>query len=155
VYQAQKQNGRAIVLLDRLLAEQPGDTGAMMARAILFTEMNEPKKAIPLLEEVVRRDRTRQRTGRYQLGKAYELAGRPEDARRVMEEVRLLQEAQTLRMAVQSQPVNLDLMVRAAEAMLKAGDTDEGLELLGKVLDRDASFAKAHRVLADHYERKG
>lgn len=141
-------------VLDQLLRAEPDFTRAMMSRAILFLESGSPALAIPLLERVIRLDPRRQRTARYQLSLAYERVGRHDDARRVMQEVRRMQEADTLRTAVLSQPDNLALCVRAAEALLENGNTGEGLDMLAGVLARDHEYGPAHLALADHFDRQ-
>jgi predicted Zn-dependent protease len=117
--------------------------------------MGEPQRAIELLEEVVRTDPRRQRTGRYHLCLAYERAGRTEDARRVLAEVARMQEAETLRLALPSRPDDLALRVRTAEALVASGKMAEALDLLGQVLERDPAFRPAHALLARYYDKQG
>jgi hypothetical protein len=50
-----------------LLLKQPDDPAALMGRAILHLDTQQPALAVPLLEKVVNIDPRRQRTGRYQL----------------------------------------------------------------------------------------
>src|SRR5262249_52951201 len=57
VCHARGENEQAGALLDPLLSEQPQFTRGLLLRAVLYAEANEPDKAIPLLRDVVARDR--------------------------------------------------------------------------------------------------
>lgn len=155
VLRARGQFTAAGDLLDALLRERPDDPAAMMGRGALYVELHQPEPAIPLLETVVKVDPTRQRPARYQLALAYEQAGRTEDARRVQAELHHLQEAEVLRDALNSQPDNPDVQVRAARAWLADGETAAALDLLGRVLERNPDHAGAHLALADYYDGIG
>jgi predicted Zn-dependent protease len=72
-----------------------------------------------------------------------------------MDEVRKMQEAETLRLALPTRPNDLALRVRTAEALLASGNTAEALDLLGQVLTRDPAFRSAHAVLARYFEQLG
>jgi tetratricopeptide (TPR) repeat protein len=153
--QAQGDQAGAAALLDRVLAAHPQFTRALMARAILYDTTGEPAKAIPLFRQVLALDKGRQRTARYQLSLALERVGQSEEARRVMAEVRNMQDAEVLDVASKVQPDNLDLQVQAARAQLAVGATAAGLKMLEDVLARDPNQRAAHAVLADHFERTG
>jgi predicted Zn-dependent protease len=155
VYRARGNFTRAAALIDELLRREPDSFPVLMFRAVLYQDAGQPDKAIPLLQRVVKGDPTRRRTARYQLSLALAQAGREEEARRVMAEVRAMQEAEVLDTARTLQPDNLALQVRAAEALLADGKTEQGLALLQKVLRRDPANGPAHRALARHYDRHG
>jgi Tfp pilus assembly protein PilF len=145
----------AAAILDQLLAENPRNTRAIFARAILYQENGEPEKAVPMLREILQVDPSRQRTAGYQLSLALEQIGKPEEARKVMQEVRRLQDIEVFRGAIQNQPDNLELQVRLARQLLTDGHTQDGLGLLQVVLSRDPGFRPAHGALADYYEKEG
>jgi predicted Zn-dependent protease len=142
-------------ILDRLLAANPDDPGALMLRGIILRETGHADQAVPYLQRVVLTDPRRQRSARYELAQALEQAGRPDEARRVMAEVRHMQDAEVLGVASRLQPENLELQVRTAAALLANGNARDGLDMLNAVLKRDPAFQPAHRVLADYYEQHG
>jgi predicted Zn-dependent protease len=141
--------------LEGLLADRPGHTGVMQALAMLYNDLGQPEKAVPLLQAVMQYDSTRQRTAGYQLSLALERCGRQEEAKKVLQEVRRRQNVEVAREALEGQPDNLDLRVRLAEAMLADGSAADGITLLDETLARDPSFKPAHRALADHYAKSG
>jgi Flp pilus assembly protein TadD len=156
--QALRERGRkqqAAELLDELLKEKPTDPTTMMTRGSLAVEMGEYGRAIPLLEGVLLRDPSRQRTARAQLVIAYAQAGRADDARRVQRELHALQEAEVLRDALQSQPDDPDVQARAGRAWLRSGQVKQGLELLERLLQKHPDHAAAHQALAEYYESVG
>jgi predicted Zn-dependent protease len=142
-------------VLDQLLADLPGFTPAMLSRGILYLETGHPDKAVPLLREVFRTDRARQRGAGYHLAMALERTGDTAEAARVTAEVRRLQDVANVEEALRNQPDNLDLAARLGDELLAAGHTADGLKLLGTVIERAPTFAPAHRALAAHYERTG
>jgi predicted Zn-dependent protease len=152
---AQGDNAGAGAILDGLLQKQPGDSAALLARAILHFEADQPGKAIPLFRKVIAEDPSRQRTARYHLSQALARAGQAEEAKRVMAEVRVLQEAEILLSESNTRPTDLDLQVRAATALLNADQPARALALLDRALKRAPNHAPAHRLLARHYERQG
>jgi tetratricopeptide (TPR) repeat protein len=152
---ARGRTDEAGAILDRILATDPDDAGTLMFRGIILRETGHPEQAVPLLQRVVQIDPSRKRSARYELAQALEQAGRPDEARKVMAEVRAMQDAEVLGIASRSQPDNLELQVRAAAALLANGNTREGLDMLNAVLKRDPSFQPAHRLLADYYEQHG
>lgn len=157
---AQIRNARgdsagAAAILDQLIAENPRNWRALFARGIMYDEAGDSVKAVELLRKVVAGDRTRQRTGGYQLAMALERAGQPEEAKKVMVEVRRRQDVEVFSDAIKTQPDNLALQARLAERLLEEGFTQDGLSLLQAVLSRDPAFPPAHRVLAAYYERTG
>jgi predicted Zn-dependent protease len=145
--------------LDELLAGQPGNTSAGLLRGMLFLEANppEPERAIPLFRDVIARspDPDDRSKARYQLSLALARAGRPDEAGRVLAELRRRQQAERLVVDSNQQPDNLALHVRAARALFDIGRTPDALARLDRVLARDAAYAPAHRALADYYDRQG
>jgi predicted Zn-dependent protease len=145
----------AAAVLDSLLNDHPKLAPAMLVRATIYEESGEPGKAVPLLREVKVSDPRRRATAAYRLSIALERAGRPDEAREALAELRRLQDVDTFAEAIRTQPDNLDLRVRLAESLLTDGFTQDGLSLLGAVLARDPRFRPAHRALMAHYEKQG
>ncbi len=155
IRRAQGDNPGAGAILDRLLLEQPAHAAALMARAILYFEADQPDRAIPLFRKILAEDPRRQRTARYHLSLALARAGQTEEAERLMAEVRVMQQAEALLTESNTQPTNLDLQLRAARALLDANQPAQALPLLERILTRDPTHAPAHRLLARSYERQG
>ncbi len=152
---AQGDGPGAAAILDDVLAANPGQAVGMQARALLYEEAGEFAKAVPLLREAYRLDEKQRRSIGYLLSVALDRAGQPEEARRVLAEVRLLQEVQIIGETLQGQPDNLELRVRLAQAYLDAGRAKEGADQLQAILGRNPAFAPAHAALAAYYEQQG
>jgi predicted Zn-dependent protease len=142
-------------ILDQLLKEFPTHTPAMLARATVYLDAGEPEKAVPLLREILKTDRTRQRTAGAQLVVALERTGQHEEAEKVAAEVRRLQDVEVYGEAMKSQPDNPEIRVRLAERLLADGHTREGVAHLEAVLATDPKNRAAHLALAAHYEKQG
>lgn len=145
----------AAAILDKLLDENPKNPRALLGRANLYLDTGEPEKAIPLLREVLKTDRTRQRTAGAQLVIALERTGQVEEAKKVAAEVRKLQDVEVYGDAIKSQPENLDIRVRLAERLFADGHTDDALTNLQAVLAIDPRHRAAHLALAAHYDKQG
>lgn len=145
----------AAEILDQLLKENPANPRAMLARGNLYLDTGEPEKAVPLLREVLKTDRSRQRTAGAQLVVALERTGQVEEAKRVAADVHKLQDVEVYGEAMKSQPENLEIRVRLAERLLADGHTDEGLANLKAVLAIDPRNRPAHLALAAHYDKQG
>jgi tetratricopeptide (TPR) repeat protein len=173
--------GEAPALLDNLLGQYPDFGRALLLRAVLYNEAGEPDKAVPLLRRVTALDRDllrqaarykeagqpdkavpllRQvssldegREARYQLSLALARTGRDEEARRVMAEVQK-DNLDRLLTGVNN-PDTRGVRLHRAEALLAAGQDEEGLRLLAGLLEQDPGLVPAHAVLASYYERRG
>src|SRR5262249_9807423 len=131
----------------------PGNADALMLRAILYCEAGQDGRAVPLLRKVLEQDPSR-RMARYHLSQALARTDRAEDARRELAEVLRPGKAERVADDVRVQRDNIDLQVRAAEAVLGSGRADEGRRLLEKVLARDPHHAEALRLQAAYRERR-
>ena len=145
----------AEMILDHLLREDPKNYSAPFLRGVLYDENGDSVLAVPLLRKVFNEDPSRKRTAGYQLSLALGKIGQKEEARRVLAEVRRLQDVDVFSEAIKSQPDNLELQVRLGESLLKDGHTSDGLGLLQFILRKDPAFAPAHLVLAAHYDKEG
>lgn len=140
------RNEEAESVMKQLLAEAPNDPAVLLAAGTLYRETGRAEKAIPLLEQVLRQDPRRARTACYQLTMALEQAGRPEEARRAADKLRVLQDMQILRELLPSQPNNLEVKLRLAELLLTIGEEAEGRRLLEEVLARQPNYPPAQRL---------
>jgi tetratricopeptide (TPR) repeat protein len=84
-YQRQGEGKKAAAILDPLIAEHPEMTGALLIRAQVYFDANQPDKAIPLLRRVVAADPQR-KTAKYYLGLALSRTGQTDEARRYLAE---------------------------------------------------------------------
>jgi predicted Zn-dependent protease len=145
----------AAALLEAVVRAQARNYGAMQLLAVQYLVLNQPEKAIPLLEDLVLNDPTRQRTAGYQLSLALERVGKPDAAKKVLQDVRRRQDVEVFRDAIKSQPDNLELQVRLAESLLADGHMQDALGFLQGVLNRDPGYAPAHRAMAAYYRTTG
>lgn len=160
VHRARGNTAAAITILDPILRQQPPPpvgilARALLARAILHEEADEPDKAVPLLREMMRIDKSRQRTAGMRLAVVLARTGQAAESEKVMAEVRRLQDVTTLEEGVANQPANLDLRVRVGKEMIASGYHADGIKMLSSVFDYDATFRPAHRALAEHFEKTG
>jgi predicted Zn-dependent protease len=153
VCHARGENEQAGALLDALLSDQPQFTRGLLLRAVLYAEAAEPDKAIPLLREVIARDRSHQQEARYHLSLALARTGHTEEARQVMAEVqRDNLEQLAARTGLADSPA---VQLRRAELLLHVGQANEALSLLRAILEEDPGHAGAHFLLASYYEKQG
>lgn len=145
----------AAAILDEVMAANPGQPIGMQARALIHEEAGEFPKAVTLLQEAYRLSPKQRRSLGYLLSVALDRAGRLDEARRVLAEVRMLQDVEVIGDAVIGQPDNLSLRVRLAQAYLDGGRADDGLSHLRAVLARDATHAEAHAALAAYFDQHG
>jgi predicted Zn-dependent protease len=140
-------------LLDALSSGQPEFTRGLLLRAVLYSEGDEPDKAVPLLREVIARDRAHQQEARYHLSLALARTGHAEEARQVMAEVqRDNLEQLVARTGHADSPA---VRIRRAELLLNLGQAKEALSLLQAVLEEDPGHAGAHFLLASYYDKQG
>ena len=160
ILRARGDSPGAAAILDPLVTRTPPPPGtlftrALFLRAVIHEEADQPDKAVPLLREVVRLDKTRQRTAGMRLAVVLERTGQVEEAKKVLAEVRRLQDVLTIEEAVAQQPDNLELRVRQGELMLASGYHADGVKMLMSVFDYDRGYRPAHRALAAYFEKSG
>ncbi len=134
-------------LLDRLLQEQPRHKDALVRRALLYSEADQADKAIPLLRQVLAQDRWHT-TARYHLSQALARLGQTAEAEREMAEMLRHKAAEHALHDMAVQPNNVELQLKAAEALLNGGRSAEGIRLLGQILARYPGHDDALRLLA-------
>jgi predicted Zn-dependent protease len=151
---ARGAEAEAQAILAPLVRAHPQLAAALMLRALyLLYDAGRASEAIPLLRQVLLLDEQRQEVARYHLSQALARTGQKEEAERVLAEMQWLQARK--RLAGDGHPDNLELQARVAEGLLGAGKSEEARHILRKILEQDASYATAHRLLASYYERQG
>jgi predicted Zn-dependent protease len=153
ILHARGRNAEAQALLDDLIRAQPQFTRGVLLRAILYHEAGASDKAVPLLREVIARDRAHQHEARYYLGLALARTGQTEEARQAIGEV---QRDNLEQVATRAGQADLPAVrVRRAELLLDIGQAKQALALLEAVLQEDPGNAGAHLLLASYYEKQG
>ena len=153
VLHAQGRRSEAEAILDPVVRAQSGFADALVLRAILYHEADQPGRAVPLLRQALNQKGCPRRDCLYRLGLALAASGQAEEARKVMAEVDLL----NLTGAVTNDhfPNNPAMRVQIAEAMLGVGRGSEANAELDAVLADAPDFAPAHRVKAMYFDREG
>jgi tetratricopeptide (TPR) repeat protein len=154
IHQLRGDNAQARAAVEDLLRLHPGHTNGIVFKAALLSDDGQTDEAITLLRGVLARSPESQ-TARYHLGVALTRAGKPEEARREMEQLQRYRDAEQLAKDSNGRPRDLELRVRAARALLDVGLGDQALELLRSAVADDPRLVAAHRLLADYYERHG
>ena len=144
---AQGKGDEARNLLDPLLRARPDHKDALLSRAVLFLEDDQPDQAVPLLRRVLSRD-PGHTAARNHLGQALARAGHTAEAEKEMAELVRRTTADNMAGGSQVQPDNLEMQIKVAEALRASGRSDEGLRLLRRVLARQPDHAGARRALS-------
>jgi predicted Zn-dependent protease len=150
----QGKDDEAARLLDRLLQEQPRFLEALMLRGVLYYQAGRDDQAIALLQKVVAQ-KPSQQAARHYLGLALARAGKTTDARGELARMLQLNETERLLIDKDFQPHNLELQLKAAEALLKSGRTADGFGIIQQVLTRDPRNAEAQRLRAAYQGTPG
>jgi Tfp pilus assembly protein PilF len=150
---ARGKRTEAATLLDWVIRAQPGFADALVLRATLFHEAEQPDHAIPLLRQALTAKGVSRRDCLYRLGLALGATGQTEEAGRVMAEVELL----NLTGAVTNDqfPNNPAMRVQIAEAMLGVGRLQDAAAELDAILAEAPDFGPAHRAKAAYFDRTG
>ena len=153
ILHAQGRRPEAEAALDPVVQAQPTFADALLLRAILYHEADQPERAIPLLRRALDQKGCPRRDCLYRLGLALAATGQAEEARKALAEVELL----NLTNAVMNDrfPNNPAMRVQIAEAMLGVGRLSEANAELDAVLAVAPDFAPAHRVKALYFDRVG
>jgi predicted Zn-dependent protease len=148
------QNDEARTLVEQLLQEEPQHKDALLLRAILYGEVNQPSQALPLLRQVLAQDRLHT-TARYYLSQALAQTGQMTAAEQEMAEMLRHKAAEHAVQDILIQPNNVALQIHAAEALLHCGRSDEAVSLLRAVLERSPGSTAARQLLAAQNASKG
>jgi Tfp pilus assembly protein PilF len=150
---AQGKRAEAEATLDPVADDRSASAEALLLRAILYREADQPDRAVPLLRRALDLDKLPRKDCLYHLGLALATTGQHDEARRAMAELDLLNLQDAI--AKNQFPDNAAMRVQVAEAMLGAGKAEEARAKLEAVLAETSDFKPAHRVLALYYEQKG
>jgi tetratricopeptide (TPR) repeat protein len=177
---SQGNYAEAAQTLDALLGRQPQNTNALLLRGVVYCDMQEPAKAIPLLRQVIELDpRGSQQMGaRNQLMLALERTGQHSAAEQVRAE--LLWDQIKEIMSRKEHPKVGGLLLRLVETMIGIGKSAEAVEMLEKdglldqiaerepacipeavrllekiIKDDPKAALAAHKLLADFYDKQG
>jgi predicted Zn-dependent protease len=153
LHQRQGRLAAATALADRLVRDRPNFTEAVVLRATLYLDGDQPGEAIPLLRRAAAVQGPHRREALYQLSAALARTGQTEEAQRVMAEARSLHEMEFWSESdIRDNP---NMQVRLAEELLNAGQLDNAFRLLTKLVQQDPNCAAAHRLLATYYDKQG
>jgi predicted Zn-dependent protease len=144
---------RAASLTDEVLHKAPLNRMAMLLRAILYVEDNQPEKAISLLREVLAATNEPNQVARYYLSLALAQTGQAEEAQKVQAEMTAEEDRRIW--AGRGHEPNPGLLLRSAESLQAVGKSEEAMRLVDMVLEQDPDSPAAHRLLADYYEKHG
>ena len=150
---AQGKRVQAELALDPVVQTQPNFADALLLRAVLYCETEQPDRAIPLLRHALTQPGCPRRDCLYRLGLALAATGQTDEARKALAEVDLLN--LTGAVANDHFPNNPAMRVQIAEAMLGVGRLKDANAELDAVLAADPNFAPAHRVKAAYCDRVG
>jgi Tfp pilus assembly protein PilF len=153
ILHAQGRRTEAAAVIDPVVRAQPGFAEALLLRATLYHEADQPSQAVPLLRQALNQKGCPRRDCLYRLGLALAATGDADGARKVMAEVDLLN--LTGAVANDHFPNNPAMRVQIAEAMLGVGRSADANAELDAVLAAAPDFAPAHRVKALYYDRTG
>jgi tetratricopeptide (TPR) repeat protein len=149
----QGKRAEAEAALDPVVKAQPKFADALLLRAVLHREADQPDRAIPLLRQALALDTAPRRECLYQLGLALAAAGQHDEAKRVLAEVDVL----SLKGAIAKDhfPNNPAMRVQVAEALLAAGKLDDAGKELDAALAEDPNLGPARRLKAEYRRLTG
>jgi tetratricopeptide (TPR) repeat protein len=150
----QGKDEEAASLLDQVLRARPLYRDALVLRAVLHCEAGQAEQAIPLLRRALAQDRFNTQA-RYHLSQALARTGRTAEAKREMADVLRYEAVGQALQEAAVQPRNLERQVKAAEALMSSGRSEEGIRMLRAVLARDPGHAAARRALSAGAGAKG
>ncbi|MBX9681229.1 MAG: tetratricopeptide repeat protein [Gemmataceae bacterium] len=142
-------------LIDQALALAPSNFSALVARANLYMDTDEPEKAIPIYRKVLAEDPTRRKSTRYQLSRALQRSGNEAEARQLTEELRKIHDADLLEDERLGHPDYEDIQIRAAKAFVEADNMKHAKTILESFLSANPQSRASHRELADIYRKMG
>ncbi len=144
---------QAASLVDDILSRHPDLPPVLELRGLLHYGADQWDQAVALLRKARARDRNPRPLTLYYLSLALARLGQTEEAEQLLAEVQLRRDLELW--AKSNQAETPGMQVRLAESLFGAGQTEEALRLLRKVLDQDPEQAAAHQLLASYYEKLG
>ena len=150
---AQGKRADAEAAIDPIVRARPDFAEALLLRAVLYYEAEQPDRAVPLLRQALALKGCPRRECLYRLGLALGAVGQADEARKAFAEVDLLN--LTGAVANDHFPNNPAMRVQVAEAMLGAGRLADANAELDAILAEAPDFAPAHRAKAAYHDRVG
>jgi tetratricopeptide (TPR) repeat protein len=146
-------------LLEAAAARLPNDPALQVNLARLDVQEGRAAAAERRLREVIRRDPS-DSEALFTLFSAVKAQRREEEAREALAEYErakalLARTHKLLREVVETPSATAADFAELGELLLGMNQEDRGLYWLHKALERDPDNQRSHRVLAEHYERKG
>ncbi|AMV23962.1 tetratricopeptide repeat protein [Gemmata sp. SH-PL17] len=160
IYHYLRGNGtRARELMEPALTELPTDAPLLITLANLDIQENQPERAEPRLRAVLRADPA-DTEALFALAAALRLQGRTQDAADALAEhdrtrAALARINAILKDLTDSPTGTADNDAELGGMFLEIGRENVALYWLERALERDPNNARAHRALAEHYQRKG
>jgi tetratricopeptide (TPR) repeat protein len=154
------ENDEARRLLDRVLAADPNNPGALVERGILEIELGNPGGAESWLRHAIREDPSNHEA-HYQLFLCLtQQTGRTADAekqRRKMSQMDadLRRLFEIVRTEMDRRHRDPALLCEFAQIFLRIGEDQAALYWLYQALQVDENYQPAHKALVDYYESKG
>jgi tetratricopeptide (TPR) repeat protein len=156
IYHGLGQPAKAADLTDQVLRTAPDHLAALKLRAKLYVDAGQPEPAIRLLKErVIGKTSPDGTEGLYELSEALVRAGRDEEAKKVLAELEWRQ-ALGIWSRYEHRDDNPGLQERVVTAMLAAGKTDDAVNFLSGILERNRRAPPAtHQLLAVCFDKQG
>ena len=146
-----------VLLVDDVLARQPGLTPALSLRGRLALNANRPEEAEPYLRQTIDQEPSNYRT-LYSLiqclrqnGKAEEAERRQKDLLQLEKDLARFNDIATKEML--QRPRDPDLHCELGRLLLRGGHREEGLHWLQSALRIDPNYAPARQALAEYYQK--
>lgn len=145
----------AATALDSVLTATPDDSTALLFRGTVHVRAGEFPQAIALLKRAKPQDDALRAARLNELGLALSRSNHPDEAKAVFEELKRFQEAAQLAAIARTQPKELALNVRAAQALLVTNQPEDARDLLQASLRQSGDDRAALMLLADCQARLG
>jgi predicted Zn-dependent protease len=146
-------------VLDKLLAEKPNHSAALVTRGTLALEVSDPGAAKKYLKKALESEPFNQ-DGNYKLAEALLQLGEQKEAEQQRAFCRRLSSDFARMEAIQAMGMKKlggspDLLCECGEIMLRYRNEQQGLTLLFRALEVNQGHQATHRLLADYFDRKG
>ena len=159
-WRLQGETGAAMAALDTILRDHPDHPKSLLRRAELLNAQGHAEgyaEAIGLSRRLlaIPSASAEHFAVRYQLSHALNKTGQPQEAQRLLQVNRDIQNAENLLRDAQQQWENLDLGLQAARALLDVGRRQKAQELLQELAKRHKPDARLRRLFAESRMRRG
>jgi len=141
--------------LDEVLNEAPGHPDALMSRGVVYDELGDHAKAAEVFRRIKPRSLDGRATALHHLGRSLTQAGQLDEAKKVFDELTLVQSASLLVQAAEHKPDDMQIQERAGRALLAADAPADAVNLLNAAAGRRGADGHIYLALADCYDRLG